>query len=283
MECVCGCGRDYLDREPVNLNKDAFVVQQELAEWDGARLMNRSLGNFADTAVKDEGQLDPFIDDGAEIYQAMLGALHGELPADTLDRRALKRWTKFSRKSRRKIGLTVRREKYLTPRPEDEGRINRKHPELTHTGPDPDGRALAESSGVEAQQTDPLFCFCGCGRRIGPEIQGMNVNGYAAVGMVAQLRAARAALDEPTLRDDDVAAPLGDLCGSKIRVGEEAIKTWEELLHTGGELMAPEDAMGFMAEFGEWGDASTALVAVIEQLPTMDTAQRAQLTENLWD
>jgi hypothetical protein len=101
MECVCGCGRDYRDKVAVNLNGDAYVVQQELVEWDGARLMNRGLSNFGDGAFRDDGQLNPFVEAGADLYQSMLGVLHDEIAADALDRRELKRWTKFSRKSRR--------------------------------------------------------------------------------------------------------------------------------------------------------------------------------------
>jgi hypothetical protein len=149
-ECVCGCDRE-VPLPLTGINADAGTVQQELMEWDGFRHMTVSLANYADGSMSYDGQLDPFIDAGAVHYRDMLAVIHREAPAGLLDQKAIKRWIKFSRNERRKVGRgtgIVRTEKVLGPRPHDADKLDRLHPDLSFTGPDPDGRKLAEEANL---------------------------------------------------------------------------------------------------------------------------------------
>lgn len=148
-ECVCGCDRE-LPLPLTGINADAETVQQELMEWDGFRHMMVSLANYGDGTTSYDGQLDPFIDAGAIHYRDMLAVIHQEAPASLFDQKAVKRWIKFSRKERKKMGRgtgIVRTEKVLGARPHDSDKLDRLHPDLSFTGSDPDGRKLAEKAG----------------------------------------------------------------------------------------------------------------------------------------
>jgi hypothetical protein len=117
-ECVCGCDRE-LPLPLTGINADAETVQQELMEWDGFRHMMVSLANYGDGTTRYDGQLDPFIDAGAMHYRDMLAVIHQEAPAGLFDQKTVKRWIKFSRKERRKIGRgsgIMRTEKVLGAR-----------------------------------------------------------------------------------------------------------------------------------------------------------------------
>jgi hypothetical protein len=149
-ECVCGCDRE-VPLHLTGINADAETVQRELMEWDGFRHMTISLGNYADGPVSYDGQLDPFIDAGATLYAEMLAVIHQEALAGLLDQKAVKRWIKFSRKERKKVGRgtgIVGTEKVLGPRLHDADKLDRLHPDLSFTGPDPDGRKLAEEANL---------------------------------------------------------------------------------------------------------------------------------------
>jgi hypothetical protein len=149
-ECVCGCDRE-VPLPLTGVNADAETVQRELTEWDGFRHMMISLGNYGDGSASYDGQLDPFIDAGAVLYQEMLAVIHQETPAGLLDQKAVKRWIKFSRKERKKVGRgtgIVGTEKVLGPRLHDADKLDRLHPDLSFTGPDPDGRKLAEEANL---------------------------------------------------------------------------------------------------------------------------------------
>lgn len=152
-ECVCGCDRE-VPLPLTGVNADAGAVQQELMEWDGFRHMMVSLANYADGTASYDGQLDPFIEAGAIHYRDMLTIIHHEAPAGFLDQKSVKRWLKFSRKERKRIGRgsgIVRTEKVLGPRPHDADKLNRLRPDLSFTGPDPDGRKLAEEANLQGQ------------------------------------------------------------------------------------------------------------------------------------
>lgn len=148
-ECVCGCDKE-VPLPLTGVNADARTVQMELLEWDRARHFMLALSNKEDSEVSYHGQLDPFIDAGAEHYQAMLRAIHGDsFLAEPIDSKAVRRWIKFSRKNRKKMGRgthLVRPERVLTPQAEDLENLNGLYPELSFTGPDPDGRKFAEQA-----------------------------------------------------------------------------------------------------------------------------------------
>lgn len=147
-ECACGCDRK-VPLPLTGINADAEMVQQELMEWDGFRHMMISLANYGDGTTSYDGQLDPFIDAGAAHFRNMLTVIHQETPGSLLDQKAVKRWLKFSRKERKRVGRgtgVVRTEKVLGPPPHDADKLDRQHPDLSFTGPDPDGRRLAEDA-----------------------------------------------------------------------------------------------------------------------------------------
>lgn len=150
-ECVCGCERE-VPLPLTGINADAETVQQELMEWGGFRHMMISLANHGDGTTSYDGQLDPFIDAGAAHYRDMLAVIHQEVFFDSqFDQRAVKRWLKFSRKERKRVGRgtgIVRTEKVLGPRPNDAEKLDRLHPDRSFTGPDPDGRKLAEEASL---------------------------------------------------------------------------------------------------------------------------------------
>jgi hypothetical protein len=152
-ECVCGCSRE-VPLPLTGINADAEAVQQELMEWDGFRHMMISLANHGDGTTSYDGQLDPFIEAGAIHYQEMVDVIHQEASAMHFDQKAVKRWLKFSRKERKKVGRgtgIVRTEKVLGPRPHDADQLNRIRPDMSFTGPDPNGQKLAEKAGVVEQ------------------------------------------------------------------------------------------------------------------------------------
>jgi hypothetical protein len=152
-ECVCGCDRE-VPLPLTGINADAETVQQELMEWDGFRHMMISLANYGDGSTSYDGQLDPFIEAGAIHYREMVGVIHQEAPAGWFDHKEVKRWLKFSRKERKKVGRgtgIVRTEKTLGPRLHDADKLNRLRPDLSFTGPDPDGQELAEKAGAFGQ------------------------------------------------------------------------------------------------------------------------------------
>jgi hypothetical protein len=150
-ECACGCDRD-VPLPLTGVNAQARTVQVELLEWDRARHFMLALAHSPNGNAGYDGQLDPFIEAGAEHYQAMLRTIHHtEFFPKPLDSKAIKRWLKFSRKQRRKMGRNtalVRPEKELQMRTEDLDALNPLFPERSFTGPDPDGSKFADESGV---------------------------------------------------------------------------------------------------------------------------------------
>jgi hypothetical protein len=109
----------------------------------------------------------------------------------------------------------------------------------------------------------------------------MNVNGSAAVTMTNRLRLSRTALVESPLDEDQDAARFIPICDALIVDGEQAAENWGSIVHSGGDLVEPLDAAGFMQEFTDWGEGATWLVAVVERLPAMDQAERAELISAL--
>lgn len=112
------------------LNVRAAEIAIELLAWDKARSTGY-LGSPPPT------KLEILIEDGAEAYQQVVAALHGE---GAFDEEGSERWLKGSRTERRDREYMTKPPHLLKPgrevllTEEDHARLDRKHPEQSFSG-----------------------------------------------------------------------------------------------------------------------------------------------------
>lgn len=129
MKCFCGCGAK-LQRSQIDLNLQASRLALELLAWDKARAAGR-LG----PATVDNAEVE--IERGADCYQRLILALHGEPSGYSIDEG--ENWLNESAAERRdrqymtaKGGLLTLDKLLLTA--EDQEQLDRVHPERSFTG-----------------------------------------------------------------------------------------------------------------------------------------------------
>ena len=134
MNCSCGCGTK-VRRQQIDLNLQASEIALELLAWDKARAAGKLGRPAADDAER-------VIERGADCYQRLILALHGE-PGDCSLEEG-KAWLRDSGDERRereymteKGGIFAGDKLLLID--EDLKRLDRANPELSFTGrPEPD-------------------------------------------------------------------------------------------------------------------------------------------------
>ncbi len=156
MRCFCGCGKK-VGRRQIDLNTQAGTVALELLAWDKAR----AAGHLGPPAADDGERV---IKRGADCYQRLLAALHGEDDAYSIEEG--QDWLKRSeaeRQERRymtsKGGLLSRRKLTLTE--EDYERLDRAHPELSFSAQRPahaaEGRAAGQLERLSALHAEGVL------------------------------------------------------------------------------------------------------------------------------
>lgn len=129
MKCFCGCGEKRRGRQ-ADLNLQAGQLAVELLAWDKARAEGRLGPPASDDAPR-------LIEQGADCYQRLLLAMHGEPEAYSIEEG--EDWLARSRAERSgrqhmttKEGIFTRAKLRLTD--EDYERLDRAHPELSFSG-----------------------------------------------------------------------------------------------------------------------------------------------------
>lgn len=126
MNCICGCGT-RLGRKGVELNLLAGEVAIELVVWDKARALRSPVAAT---------EVEAIVVEGAPHYQRLLDGIHAERQLSEGEREEIGAWLERSRAARLRLGgeLPVVPKKKISLSAEEQGRIDRVHPERTFTG-----------------------------------------------------------------------------------------------------------------------------------------------------
>lgn len=132
MECYCGCGR-RVSRQLTDTNLRISEVALELLAWDKRR-------STAPMQPADFVETERLIVRGSNAHRRLLGALHGELEAVSLDDSA--EWLAESRASWRDRDEMTERGGFLRgPKlkltKDDLSRVDRVHPERSFSASSP--------------------------------------------------------------------------------------------------------------------------------------------------